>query len=180
MEAEFGKVAEPPPEAIGMSNSAPDVFQEDSSGLHSANGVEHDRPEVAVVLGSELLPGGREGRTGKASAEDVDVPAQRVGVHVLEVADPNRRRLQALALFHPGQEDACGVGVPLTVGHHTSTARSADSKIKPADSAAQRQDSGMIHMGSHYPSLWWTPSRTISMALNRGASSRSLASAILR
>tara|TARA_Y100000310_G_scaffold337057_2_gene423154 strand:+ start:432 stop:932 length:501 start_codon:yes stop_codon:yes gene_type:complete len=132
IEPEFTQLAEPPPEAIGMSNSAPDVLQERVAGSHSANDTSDLGPQVALVVCSELLPCDGEGRARKTSDDHIDVPGKRAGVQLAQVSAPNRCRIQGLVL-HPVHEDGRGEGVALDVGHHSAMESSADPEVETPD-----------------------------------------------
>ena len=132
IEPELGKVSEPPPEAIGMSNSTPDILQEDEAGSHPANDAGDLGPQVALVACPELLPGNGEGGARKASHDQADVPSKRLGVQVAQVSDPKRCRIQGLVL-HPIHEDGRAEGVALDVGHHSAIEDSAHPEVETSD-----------------------------------------------
>jgi len=101
-------------------NEAWDVFQEQpAAGLHVHDDPKDSRPEPAFIFNAFLIARRTPRLARETSTDPVDVSAQRAGVHLRDVAAPNRRWLQA-RIFHPRQERGRSVAVPLTVTHNAA------------------------------------------------------------
>lgn len=135
IEPESGKVGQPPPEPVWMSNSAPDILQERERGACSSKGSADERPEVALVVGAPALAGAGERRAGKARHHDVHRASKRASREALQIR-PDRRAIQG-RVFHPRQEDRLSEGFPLDVAHGSTP--SGNAKVESADSGAERE-----------------------------------------
>ncbi len=118
-----------------MTNSAPDVLQEEERRSSSNSEGSYQRPEVSLVLGTESLACGRERRAREARNQEIHRAAKRSSREPLEIR-PDRRAIQGRS-FHPRQEYGLGVGVPLDVAHGATP--SGKAKVESADTGAERE-----------------------------------------
>ena len=129
-----------------------DVLKEDEGGFALADDSGDVRPQPPFVVGAALLAGAGEGLTKsrEAGADEVNLVPPPASVELLDVAAPNRSRIQAL-VFHPRQENSRREAVPLEKHHSpASWHREAKSEIETSDSRAERgnsHDGWSIHMG---------------------------------
>jgi hypothetical protein len=137
---ESGQVSEPPFEAIGMSKSAPDIFQQDAVRSYFANDPRHVRPEIAVVVGPALLAGVGVGLARESSSDEIHRSAPRAAVEGAEIV-PDKSLIQNLFL-HPRHESGRCKAVPLNVTHSAGSASGGefDPEVEHPDSGAERED----------------------------------------
>jgi hypothetical protein len=134
IEPEAGKIGEPPPEPIGMSKSAADVFQKQERRSRVNSDSPHERPEVALVLRSKLLARNGERRAGESRSNEIHRATPRASVECSKVS-PDRSRIQPL-VCHPRHEDGRCEGVPLDI--QNGARPSGQAEVDASDSCAER------------------------------------------
>jgi hypothetical protein len=123
----------------GESKMAFDVLEEDVSRPALRDNAGDFGPEPSGVTLAEPLACGGHCGAGISSADETH-SCKWAGIELLQVAAPNRRRLQDLVL-HPRQEHGRGVGVPLN-GTYQACSQSGEPQpeLDPTDSGGEAED----------------------------------------
>ena len=164
---EIGQFSDPAPESIGVSNSPPDVFQEDEARSHFPHDAGNVRPEVALVGSPKALSSSREGRAGEPRQDEIHAATPRSTAEGGEIV-PDRSWIQGLR-FHPCHEEGRSEGFPLDVADSSSPSGQGEvnAEVEPTGSRAERE--GSDGRCSHVKSL---TSRTSRPDASRASSTR--------
>jgi len=114
-----------------------DVLEEHAPRADLDDDAPDVRPEVALVLRAEALPGGAEGLARVARSEEIHDATPLSAAEGLEIV-PDRCAIQGL-VRHPGHESGCSVGFPLDVTHSAiSGLGDVHAKLEPSGAGAER------------------------------------------
>jgi hypothetical protein len=119
-----------------------DVFENNKSWPNSSDDPGDVGPQVALVRGSEPLPGDAERLAWVARRDDIHNSTPRLRVEGSQVV-PDRSRTQVRS-FHPRHEAGRSEGVPLDQ-HHRLHAEGPEPEVEPADPGAEGEGAQHSH-----------------------------------